>query len=198
MSLESRMLLKRCIALAVLLISVPCLSQVQPSAEAGTRALSIGAGSDIWSGDWGGTVHRVGPSAWASMDLWRGLGVNLEFHSMMAGGSSGASAYKFYAGQGGVIYKYHGWAKFNPFVKAELGYGSLSDPYPPGTPDRHISERVWAIGGGAEYLIHNHFWAHFDYTYEGIPDFYSVITGQYHTLNPNGVTLGAEYRFRLF
>jgi hypothetical protein len=34
-----------------------------------------------------------------------------------------------------------------------------------------------------------------DYTYEAIPNFYSLISNQKHTLNPRGIAFGATYRF---
>ena len=46
---------KLAVAVAVLLVSIPSLAQVQPAATAGWRLpvkLSVGAGMDYYSGDW--------------------------------------------------------------------------------------------------------------------------------------------------
>lgn len=150
---------------------------------------------DYWSGDWGrADINRWGPSVWATLDIWRGLGINLEGHSMIVAGNESASSYKYFAGEGGLFYISDHWARIQPFAKAELGFGSLSYP-PNGTGRSHLTSNTWALGAGAE--VHNcrRFWTRVDYTFDSIPNFYSSITNQYHTLNPRGLTFGETYRF---
>lgn len=179
----------------MILVSMPCVAQVSAPMEGSRVQLSAGGGIDYWRGDWG-SVARFGPSAWASADIWRGLGINAEAHSMIAGGNDMASEYKYYVGEGGLRYSYRHWRAFLPYAKGEIGFGSLSFPHPVGATYTHDTRTTWAVGGGFEYLIRNNVWARVDYTFEGFPDFMSGITGQHHTLNPAGIAIGVTYHFR--
>src|SRR5271165_3572779 len=80
------MRLKLLVAIAALIFTLPSLAQVLPSAGRNTTNLSIGGGLDWWTGDWGGSVKRFGPSAWATAEIWHGVGINAEGHSMIFGG----------------------------------------------------------------------------------------------------------------
>lgn len=189
--------LKLFLTMAALAFSLPSLAQVvPPAARSQVADLSVGGGIDYWTGDWGGTIHRFGPSAWASADLWHGLGINAEFHSMIAGGSRPSSQFKYFVGEGGLMYTYLHWRKFNPYAKAEMGFGSLTYPHPANITQGHDTRTTWALGGGVEYHAWRHVWTRFDYTYDGFPHFYSTVTGQYHTLNPSGIAVGATYHLR--
>ena len=120
------------LAVAILLVSIPCLAQVQPQATGSGRIpvqLSAGAGMDYFSGDWGGTVKRWGPSAWATATIWHCLGINAEGHSMIVGGGNQeASNYKLFVGEGGLMCTMGYWGRFQPIYKGELGFASLSQP----------------------------------------------------------------------
>ena len=85
---------KLLILIAAMALSVPCLGQVAPAASTGNANFSIGGGIDYWQGDWSG-VSRFGPSAWFSTELWKGIGINLEGHSMIAGGGAPSPSYKY-------------------------------------------------------------------------------------------------------
>ncbi len=174
---------------------IPAMAQVRPEASSGSNSkLSFGAGVDYWRGDWGKIV-RYGPSVWAVDELWHGLGVTAEGYSMMAGGANPAPEYKFFVGQGGVVYVYH-WHRLAPYGKGELGFGGLSWPHKPTATYVHDTRTTWAMGGGAEYKLWNHIWLRGDYTYEGFPDFYSPVTGQHHTLDPAGFAAGVSYHLQ--
>ena len=188
-------------AVAVLLVSISCIAQVQPAAGKGKEILppirwSAGAGMDYFSGDWGhGDINRWGPAAWVTATMWHCLGINVEGHSMIIGGNSVASNYKLFVGEGGVICTMGYWGRFQPIYKGELGFASMSKP-PGHSPEQlHSNYWTWSVGGGVEYHIRGHWWTRVDYTYEAIPDFYSDISKQYHTLNPRGIAFGATYRF---
>jgi hypothetical protein len=180
--------------MAALAFSVYCPAQVLPAAQRSRIDLSIGGGMDYWRGDWG-QIARFGPSAWATADLWHGLGINAEGHSMIIGGSR-ASEYKYFVGEGGLIYTYHHWRSVRPYAKAEVGFGSLSWPHKPTSTYSHDTRTTWALGGGFEYHLWKRVWARADYTYDGFPDIYSPITGHHRTLDPAGVAFGATYHFR--
>jgi hypothetical protein len=150
---------------------------------------------DYWSGDWGSAdINRWGPAGWVTLVVWRGLGINAEGHSMIVGGNSNSSSYKYFVGEGGVIYISDHWRKFQPFAKAELGFGSLTHP-PNGTGQSHLTSNTWAIGGGVEVHNWRRLWTRVDYTFDAIPNFHSSITNEYQTLNPRGLTFGETFRF---
>lgn len=188
---------KLAVAVAVLLVSIPCLAQVQPQATARRGIplhLSAGAGMDYFSGDWGGVVKRWGPSAWATATIWHCLGINAEGHSMIIGGNQEASNYKLFVGEGGLMCTMGYWGRFQPIYKGEAGFASLSQSGN-GTGHLHSNYSTWSVGGGAEYHTGGHWWTRVDFTYEAIPNFHSAITNQNHTLNPRGISFGETYRF---
>ncbi len=177
--------------------SSPSWAQVPPSALKGGLRLGVGGGIDYWRGDYN-SISRIGPSAWVTANLWHGLGIIAEGHSMIAGGDDAkhADEYKYFVGEGGLTYTSYRWRHLRPFVKAEVGFGSLSFPHAPTATYTHDTRTTWAIGGGAEYRITNHLWARADYTWDNFPSLYSPISGQHHTLNPNGITVGPTWHFR--
>jgi hypothetical protein len=192
---ELQMSLKMPVAMALLLFPILSAAQVQPPVKEPLGKLSAGAGMDYWSGDWGnGDVNRWGPAVWGTLTIWRGLGINVEGHSMFIGGNQTASSYKYFVGEGGLFYMSRHWKRFQPFAKAEAGFGSLSYPSN-GTGQTHLTSNTRAIGGGLEVLTWRRLWTRVDYTYDSIPNFHSSITNAYHTLNPRGLTLGETIRF---
>jgi hypothetical protein len=190
---------KLALVVAVLLASMASLAQVVPAGRSGKALpvnLSVGAGMDYWSGDYGpGNVKRWGPTAWATATIWHCLGINAEGHSMIVGGNQQkASNYKLFVGEGGLMCTMGYWGRFQPIYKGELGFASLTQPGN-GTGHLHSTYSTWSIGGGAEYHMWGHWWTRVDYTYEAIPNFHSSITNQNHTLNPRGISFGETYRF---
>lgn len=183
--------------LAALALSLSAGAQVQPSAQRSGGRLSVGGGVDYWNGDYS-DIKRFGPSAWATAEFWHGLGLIAEGHSMIAGGDNAVHAdeYKYFSGQGGIVYTYHRWRKVEPFVKGEMGFSSLSFPHRVNATYTHDTRTTWSYGAGLEYKLWKHVWAHGDYTYDNFPDFYSTISHLHHTLNPAGFTVGASYHFR--
>lgn len=190
------MRLKLSVLLALFMLSLPVCAQVMPSAQRSGTRLSVGGGIDYWRGDYN-HISRFGPAAWATTEFWHGLGLIAEGHSMIAGGNTAdrADEYKYFSGDGGLIYTYHRWHNIQPFVKAEAGFASLSFPHRTAATYTHDTRTTWAMGAGFEYRLVGHIWAHADYTYDNFPDFYSTVTGQHHTLNPNGISVGASYHF---
>lgn len=190
---------KLAITLGVLLASFSSFAQVQPSVEKSRIHVnfSAGGGMGYWAGDWkdsNGQMYRWGPAAWVTATLWHCLGMNVEGHSMIVGGDSYASNYKLFVGEGGLMCTMGYWGRFQPIYKAELGLASFSHP-PNGSGQLHDTYRTWSVGGGGEYHTVGHWWTRVDFTYEAIPDFYSGISHQKHTLNPRGIAFGETYRF---
>jgi len=183
-------------AMAIGLFSLSCAAQVVPAANNHPPlATTLGGGMNYSSGDWGtADINRWGPSAWATVTIWHALSAIAECHSMIWGGNDLASDYKYFAGGGGLIYTSGYWGRFQPFIKGEIGFGSLSHP-PNDTGHLHDTRHIWVAGGGFEYHTWNHLWTKVEYSYDFFPDFHSSITNQNHTLNPRGITFGETYRF---
>ncbi len=178
-----------------LVLCAHCMAQVQPAAEGSTSNFSVGGGFDYWQGDWNG-VSRFGPALWITDQLWHGVGINLEGHSMILGGGAPSPKYKYFVGEGGVIYKYEKYPRFTPFVKGELGFAALSFPHSPKATYTHDTRNTYAVGGGAEFKLARHLWARVDYTYDFFPNFYSEVSHLHHTLNPSGFSFGPTWHFR--
>ena len=142
----------------------------------------------------GGDINRWGPSAWATLTIWHDLGIIAEGHSMIMGGNQIAQNYKYFAGGGGLIFTSRRWGRFQPFVKGEAGYASLSHP-DNGTGHFHDTSNIWTLGGGAEYHTWQNWWTRVEYSYDFFPDFHSGITNTNNTLSPRGFTFGETYRF---
>jgi opacity protein-like surface antigen len=190
------MVAKLLVAISVILVSISCAAQVAPSANNHPPlAMTLGGGMDYMSGDWGtGDINRWGPTAWATVTIWHDLSAIAEGHSMIVGGNDLASQFKYFTGGGGLIYTSGYWGRFQPFVKGEIGYASLSHP-DNFTGHFHDSSYIWVLGAGAEYHTWRNMWTHVEYTYDFFPDFHSSVTGQNHTLNPRGFVFGESYRF---
>lgn len=183
------------VILAAIALSLPVCAQVEPAAGGSPVRLGIGGGIDYWDGNWS-HIRRFGPSAWATGEVWRGLGVIAEGHSMIFGDGTVGDRYKYFSGEGGMVYNYHHWRKFTPFAKGEIGFAGLSFPHKPTATYTHDTRTTWAIGGGFEYKLWKRVWTRADFTYDNFPDFYSPVTGGHPTLNPSGVTLGFTYHIR--
>ena len=151
---------------------------------------ALGAGINYWATDYS-QRFKFGPAAWGSMELWHGLGLIAEGHSLLAGGD--LPDYSYVVGEGGLVYTAHRWSRFEPFVKAEAGFGSMTVPRF-GTFATHYTRTTYALGGGLEHHLGGPLFARADYTYDWFPQFVSPVTLQAHSLNPNGLTLGVSVR----
>jgi opacity protein-like surface antigen len=190
------MIAKLLVGLAVGVISVSCAAQVVSPTTYRTRlSTSAGAGINYWSGDWGkGDINRWGPAAWGTVTIWHDLSMIAEGHSMIVGGNNLASGYKYFAGGGGLIYTSDYWGRFQPFVKAEAGFASLTHP-DNFTGHLHETSNIWTLGGGVEYHTKGKWWTRVGYSYDFFPNFHSSVTGNNPALNPRGFTFGETYRF---
>lgn len=184
------------VALTLLAVSVPCAAQVIPAAERPNLNLALGGGMDFWWGDWSGAVKRFGPYGFTTLELTHGLGINVDGHSMILGtGGSANDHYKYFVGEGGVIYTIHRWRRVAPLMKAQIGYASLSFP-DLGLPYQHTNGRTTSFGLGADLRNSRHVWTRVEYQYSFFPHFYSVNTHTYKDLNPAGISAGVSYHFR--
>ena len=188
------MVAKLLAALSVGVFSLTCAAQAVPDLYHPTLATSAGFGMNYWSGDWAGNINRWGPSAWTTVTVWHDLNVYVEGHSMVIGGGQEGPSYKYFAGGGGPEYISDYWGRFQPILKGEIGYASLTHPTN-GTGHLHHSSYIWSAGGGVEYHTWGNLWTRVEYSYDFFPNFHSSATGQNHTLNPHGFTIGETFRF---
>ena len=177
------------------LVSVSCAAQVVPAATRPGGATALGGGFNYSSADWGAAdINRFGPNVWAQVTIWHDLSLIAEGHSMIWGGNKYAPLFKYYAAGGGLIYTSGYYGRFQPLLKAEAGFGSLTHP------DNfsghfHDTRNIWVLGGGFEYHTWRSLWTRAEYDYEFFPDFHSSITGHNPALNPRGIIIGETWRF---
>lgn len=190
------MFAKFLVGIAASLVSLSCAAQVvSPTTYRDALSTSVGVGMNYSSGDWGtGDINRFGPNVWGTVTIWHDLSVIAEGHSMIVGGNQEASNFKYFAGGGGLIYTSDYWGRFQPFVKGEAGFGSLTHP-DNFTGHFHDTSHIWTLGGGVEYHTAGKFWTRVGYDYDFFPNFHSSVTGQNHSLNPRGFVFGETYRF---
>lgn len=190
------MLAKFLVGITLSVVSISCAAQVVPAASHPPLATSFGAGLNYWSGDWGSdNINRFGPSVWGTVTIWHDLSVIAEGHSMVGGGNqSGANNYKYFAGGGGLVYTSDYWGRFQPLIKAEAGFASLTHP-DNATGHLHDTSNIWTLGAGVEYHTYRNFWTRVEYDYDFFPHFHSSVTGNFNTLDPRGITIGETFRF---
>jgi len=159
---------------------------------------------NYWSADWGaGKVNRWGPSASGTVTIWHDWSVIAEGRALIWGGNSFAngvggtlptSAFKYYSGAGGVLFTSGYWGRFQPLLKGEVGYASMSHPSNL-SGHLHDTSTIYTLGGGFDYHTHGNLWTRFEYNYDFFPNFQSYIDHKNHGLNPRGITFGVTYRF---
>lgn len=190
------MISKLLVGLALGVVSVSCSAQVvSPTTYRDKLSMSAGGGMNYFSGDWGrGDINRWGPSVWGTMTIWHDLSVIADGHSMIIGGNNTASNFKYFTGGGGLVYTSDYWGRFQPLIKGEIGFATLSHP-PNASGHLHDTSNIWTLGGGVEYHTKGKWWTRVEYDYDFFPNFHSSITNQNHTLNPRGFIFGETYRF---
>jgi opacity protein-like surface antigen len=132
----------------------------------------------------------IGVSAWADYNVFHGLGIEAKGTSIFADKPEVLTRMKQDSLMGGLIYKYHAVFRVRPLVSAAGGVGSIDFP------DRnplytHDTFSTYALSGGGEFRTWNTLTIRASYDYQ----FWLNYHGK-HTLNPNGVTIGATYYLR--
>lgn len=180
--------------LAVLFLvatAVPVLPQASPTAIRNGSRFVAGAGVSYFQSDWNGRL--VGPTAWVdwnfynSSPLLKGFGLELEVRDLNY--AQVVRKMRMDTAEGGLIYTWRHYRRFNPYGKFLAGFGSID--FPNLTPSySHDTRAVYAPGFGAEYRVLGSVWVRGDYEYQFWPDFIHN-----HALNPYGITASASYHF---
>jgi len=170
----------------------PAFSQVSPSATQGGIPFKVGAAFSNYYTDWSG--YESGPTVWVDWTLshgpriLNGLGIEAEGRDLNYNRTGSQPKLREDTGEGGPVYHWGHFDRFEPYGKFLLGYGHISfndirDPH-----YTHDSRAVLAPGGGAEYRIVRNIWVRGDYEYQFWPDFF-----HHHSMDPQGFTIGASY-----
>jgi len=178
------------------------LSQTAPAATQSQFLLSVGAGFSGYNADLT-QGHLLGGTLWIDYTLphmpsiLQGIGLEAEARDLNYGRSSVAWAstnLRTDVASGGVIYALPRYAKFRPYGKFMMGFGSM-DLGAPAHP-YHITRTVTSMGGGVDYRIFRSVWARVDYEYQFWPDFWKLSPNTHgKSLTPEGFTVGAIYHF---
>lgn len=177
-------------------VILPVRAQVAPAAEQGGIPVVVGAGFSDFGTDYGPAGTRMeGISAWVDFyprglpAVLHGLGVEAEGRDINFGRPSSLTKMRQDTAVIGPIYAWNRYRNFRPYGKFLAGVGSIDFPGTPGY--THDTFLVTTLGGGAEYRIWRNVWVRGDYEYQ----FWHHFFGD-HSLNPEGVTIGASYDFR--
>jgi len=108
------------------------------------------------------------------------------------------SGLRFDTAEGGLIYRWHRYAKFHPLAKVLAGFGNEDFPadinvhYPSGGRlYTHDTRNFFAAGAGLEYRVKPRFDIRADYEYQFWPDFLG-----HNYVKPRGLTVGVLYSFK--
>jgi opacity protein-like surface antigen len=180
------------IALAALFIlsTLPVCAQVAPAAQIRGLPLSVGFGVSDYGIDYGQGRRMLGLNATADYDIFHGLGIEAEGTDIFIDKPDSLAREKQESIKGGIIYKYHPVFHLKPYAKGLIGLGrsDFSTHNPLYYQDTFT---VVAVGGGAEYRVWKSLYIRADYEYQWWKDYLGP-----RSLNPNGVTVGAEYYLR--
>ena len=192
------------LAFSVLLIFIanPVLPQAAPAAKVAKAPMAVGAGVSAFHPDlghgplWGGTlwIDYVLPHMPWYLD---GIGLEVEARDLSLFRTASQSPnLREDTVEGGMIYSLRYSHRYRPFVKALWGYGNTDYQGHNGI-RYHDSRTINMVGGGLEVLASHNIWVRADYEYQFWPDFFKA-TKPPGKLTPQGITVGAVYRFNLF
>jgi opacity protein-like surface antigen len=180
----------------------PAHPQSVPAAERPLSPLAVGLGFSAYNPDYD-HGHLLGTALWIDYTpkhipkiLW-GLGIEAEARDMNFGRSpSQPPNLRQDIAEGGLLYSCHYFRNIQPYAKYLVGFGNTDETARTGL-RYHDSRTTKAIGGGVDFKSYRKIWVRVDYEYQSWPNFFkhtnpAIPAGQ---LNPQGVTIGAIYRF---
>jgi len=194
------MRLKLIFAALLLSTALPALAQVVPQATSFSLPFYAGGGYSRFSPDYGPGRTIDGINAYAGFTLYNapfnltGLGVEGEwrdifFNHIMSNATplNNINSVTETTIGGGINYKILHFQRFHPYGKFLLEHGK--QVYTP--QGAFASDKVYVMGGGAEYRAWRNIWLRGDYSYEDWPNLFYLGKNS----NPVGVTLGLTYDF---
>ena len=169
----------------------------------GSGPLAIGVGISDYDVDFG-KGRMLGGTLWADYfpgfvpGPLRGIGMEMEARDITLNRSSSQpSNLREETAGGGVIYAWPHFRKFHPYAKYTMSFGGIYFGLPSGVvqphPYTHDTRTVTAYGGGIDYHAVGSLWVRGEYEYQHWPHLFGR-----SALNPQGVTVGAVYRFNAF
>jgi opacity protein-like surface antigen len=165
-------------------------AQVAPAAKITGLPITVGVGISDYYLDYGPGRRMQGPVAWASVNIFHGLGIDVSARSIFINTPLDLSRMQQSTFLGGVYYEGPRIWIMRPFVRAAAGIGVIEFPSdnPKYTRD---SYSVGAPSAGLDFKVSNHVSLRAQYEYQFWKDFQGA---QY--LEPQGVTLGVSYALR--
>ena len=130
-----------------------------------------------------GAQSLYGIGVYADLDMPRWAGLEVEGRTLSFNKLAGKLRMDTISG-GGRFFITHG--KFVPYVKGEIGFGSIDFPFHHNY--SHDTMTLYTIGGGLDYKLTHRISLRGEYEYQLWPDFLGK------GLNPHGVNIGAAYR----
>lgn len=169
--------------------------QSAPAVSGGNEHIQAGVEFSAFNTDVAFHPWEYGIGAYVDIDGWHSLGIELEGRTIQFDEQDNT---RQDIASGGFRYVLHRRSKFKPYVKGLAGLGS-ADFYG-GTykyhPDRHHDTfSAVTTGVGMDYALSPHFMLRGEYEYQFWFDYGRGALGGKGTVNPNGVSLGAGWRF---
>jgi opacity protein-like surface antigen len=188
------MRLKLVVAGLLLFAALSAHPQVAPSATQGGIPIMVGAGASGFYTDWSG--YEGGATLWIDWRLSRiprvldGLSIELQGRDLNYYRTGDNQKLRMDTVSGAALWHYQRFHRFQPYVKFDVGYGSIDfsnyyDPY-----YTHDTRTVYGPGGGLDVRLWRNVWWRGDYEYQAWPDFFD-----HKILDPQGFTVGALYDF---
>ncbi|MGA3131121.1 MAG: outer membrane beta-barrel protein [Terracidiphilus sp.] len=182
------------LAVSILTVAIPALSQTVPAYQRQDMPLFVGIGPSGYDVDWG-HGRMYGGTIWADWypermpSVLHGLGVEVEARDISLDRHlpPQLNIRQDTAG-GGLIYAWRHFRNFHPYAKFLIEQGSYDFTTPSPTYS-HDTRALWAPGAGFEYRLYHAFWARADYEYQT----WQTLLGK--TPNPEGFTVGVSYNF---
>jgi hypothetical protein len=135
-------------------------------------------------------------SLWGPIELSKGYGdFNCTGTTVPPNCLPNPSGLRFDTAEGGLIYRYHRYARIHPLVKALAGFGNEDFPstgvvYPNGY-YTHDTRNFFAADAGLEYRVMRKLDIRAEYEYQFWPDFLG-----HNYVKPRGLTIGVLYSFK--
>lgn len=163
--------------------------QVAPAARVGGIPITVGVGFSRYYLDYGPDRYMEGPVAWASVNVFRGIGLDASARTIFIDTPPALTRMQQSTFLGGVNYEAHSFHLVQPFVRFGAGVGVIEFPShnPLYTRDSYF---VMAPSAGVDVHVSQHVALRGQYEYQFWKDYLGP-----RYLNPQGFTIGVSYSF---